>query len=127
MRLFGMLMTLNQRRPDAGGERPNRVRTAEAGAALVMMAAGLVFFMVMAFVVVGSASRSVDRSRAQAAADAAALAGAAGGREEAELLARANGAELVDFERSGNEVLVTVLVDGARAVARADRRLTLGP
>ena len=122
-----MLMTLKCRRANAGGDCWNRVRTSEAGGALVMMATALMFFMVMAFVVVGTASRSVDRSKAQAAADAAALAGAAGGRGEAELLARANGAELVAFDRSGNEVFVTVLVDGTRAVARAERRLTLGP
>ncbi len=61
----------------------------------------------------------VTASRASSAADAAALAGAAQGRQAAERLAAANGAVLVAFEAEGREVQVTVRVGGAEAVARA--------
>ena len=61
----------------------------------------------------------VTTSRASSAADAAALAGAADGRQAAERLAAANGAVLVTFEAEGREVQVTVRVGGAEAVARA--------
>jgi len=61
----------------------------------------------------------VQRQRAQAAADAAALAGAVGGRPAAADLAHANGAVLVAWSEDGDEVTVTVEVAGQRARARA--------
>jgi Flp pilus assembly protein TadG len=65
----------------------------------------------------------VDRARAQAAADAAALAGVTGGRATAAHVAAANGAVLARFERTGRRdaAVVTVIadVDGRRATARA--------
>ena len=61
----------------------------------------------------------VDRQRAQAAADAAALAGVVDGRTAAAAIAAANGAVLVEWSEAGAEVTVTVVVDGVRAVARA--------
>jgi hypothetical protein len=61
----------------------------------------------------------VTASRASSAADAAALAGAADGRQAAERVAAANGGALVTFEAEGREVQVTVRVGGAEAVARA--------
>lgn len=61
----------------------------------------------------------VDRARAQAAADAAALAGAAHDRATAERLAVADDATLVSFERIGTDVLVTVELHSTRASARA--------
>lgn len=64
----------------------------------------------------------LDRQRAMAAADAAALAGVTGGRPAAEQLAAANGAVLVAWdERTGSGVVVTVTVDvdGRRATAAA--------
>ena len=60
-----------------------------------------------------------DRQRAQNAADAAALAGVTGGRAAAERLASANGATVVEWRREGDDVVVTVVVDGRRAAARA--------
>lgn len=61
----------------------------------------------------------VQRQRAQAAADAAALAGVVGGRPAAADLARANGAVLVAWSEVGDEVTVTVEVADQRARARA--------
>ncbi len=60
-----------------------------------------------------------DRARARTAADAAALAGAAEGEQAARSLAAENGAELVEFERSGDEVVVRVEVGDVDAYARA--------
>lgn len=61
----------------------------------------------------------VRRQHAQAAADAAALAGTEYGRAGAERLAAANGATLTAFSVVGDEVRVVVVVDGVRAAARA--------
>jgi hypothetical protein len=61
----------------------------------------------------------VDRQRAQHAADAAALAGVTGGRQASLDLALRNGAVVVAWSRQGRDVVVTVTVDGRRAVARA--------
>ena len=60
-----------------------------------------------------------DAARARTAADAAALAGAAEGRESAEELAADNGGELVSFDRRGSEVAVVVRVREATARATA--------
>lgn len=61
----------------------------------------------------------VDRQRARAAADAAALAGVTDGRDRAAVLATANGGVLVAWSESGDEVTVVVEVGGQRATARA--------
>jgi D-alanyl-D-alanine carboxypeptidase/Putative Flp pilus-assembly TadE/G-like len=62
-----------------------------------------------------------QRAQARTAADAAALAGAAEGREAAAQVAGANGADLVAYDRSGDHVTVEVVVDGVRAASRARR------
>jgi uncharacterized protein YcbK (DUF882 family) len=64
----------------------------------------------------------VTAARARAAADAAALAGAADGEAAARRMALANGATLVDYATAGQEVQVTVAVAGVEARARAARR-----
>jgi hypothetical protein len=69
----------------------------------------------------------VDRGRAQTAADAAALAAAAGTDRDAAALAAANGAELVAVHRDGAEVEVTVRIGRVRARARAVAALVLRP
>ena len=61
----------------------------------------------------------VDRTRARTAADAAALAGVAGGRPGAEAQARANGATLEAWVVADGFTQVTVRVGRARATARA--------
>jgi hypothetical protein len=62
-----------------------------------------------------------DRARAQRAADAVALAGAAEGREAAVRFAVANDALLESFEWQGDRVVVRVRVGAARATAAAER------
>jgi hypothetical protein len=62
---------------------------------------------------------TIDRQRAQNAADAAALAGVTGGREASERLAARNDGILIAWSRDGRTVVVTVTVDGQSARARA--------
>ena len=69
---------------------------------------------------------AAHRAQARTAADAAALAGAAEGREAADEVAGANGAVLESFEVDGDEVAVRVRVHDAYASARA-RREGCGP
>ncbi len=61
----------------------------------------------------------IDHERARSAADAAALAGVAGGREAASEAAVLNGGVLVDWSRDGATVQVGVRVDEQVATARA--------
>ncbi|HET9442847.1 MAG TPA: hypothetical protein VFO65_05950 [Acidimicrobiales bacterium] len=82
--------------------------------AVVMVAAGL------ACVGLGRlGSAAVGEARARTAADAAALAGAAGGREEAARLAEANGARLTAFEAGGADVRVEVVMEDRVAAGRS--------
>jgi hypothetical protein len=85
---------------------------------------------VVGIVVITRLSVAADASaRARTAADAAALGGAAEGREAAAQLAEANGGELIEFDRVGANVEVVVRVDSAYARARAAVRVvwTRGP
>lgn len=84
--------------------------------AVVVLAAG---GLLVGLVRMGAVA--VDVGRAQAAADATALAGAAEGRAAAEAVAAANGAEVLDYVVEGREVEVTVAVGRGRASARAAR------
>ena len=71
------------------------------------------------------AKATIERSKAQNAADAAALAGALADPHQAESEARSiagvNGARLEQFRRLGAVVEVVVAVGGRRATARALR------
>lgn len=67
---------------------------------------------------------TVERARAQSAADAAALAGALEGESSARAIARENGARLASYTRLGDTVEVTVVVGDRRATARAVREVT---
>jgi hypothetical protein len=62
------------------------------------------------------------RARAQTAADAAALAGAAEGEDAARELARANGAEVLEVRTEGADLQVLVRIRGVEAWARATAR-----
>lgn len=70
---------------------------------------------------------AVARAQAVTAADAAALAGAAGGRSAAKVSASANGARITEFEELGLDTRVEVELGGARASARARRWPTAPP
>ncbi len=98
----------------------------ERGSVVPLMALAVVLVGVVALAIGRIGQAAVWRARAQAGADAAALAGAVEGRRAAEALARQNGAELVAFELEGRSARVTVRVGGAEAGARAtsswDRR-----
>lgn len=67
------------------------------------------------------AQGAIERSRAQTAADAAALAGAAQGEEAAREIAEANGASVVTWRAAGDDVWVEVSVGKALAGAKAHR------
>ena len=89
-------------------------------AVLVVVVASVIFLAVtMALVVFGG--RVVERTRAQTAADAAALVSLDGGRLSAEVMAARHGAELVSWVRGPTygEVTVVVRLGDARATARA--------
>jgi hypothetical protein len=98
-------------------------RSDERGQAVPLAAAMMAVACValIALVPVGRALH--QRAQARTAADAAALAGAAEGEQAAEALAADNGGDLVDFERRGDEVVVTVRVGGVDAAARARSRI----
>ena len=99
----------------------------DEGSAVVLVAVVMVFTALMALAVVELGVAAAHRSRAQTAADAAALAAVSApvsasvseARSAAVRLARANGAALVSFRRSGWVVTVVVEVGEARATARA--------
>ena len=74
------------------------------------------------------ARATIERSRAQSAADAAALAGALDGEDEARAIARLNGARVERYDQQGDLVEVVVVVGGRRATARALREeVPVGP
>lgn len=86
----------------------------------VMLLVAVVAMAALSVVAVGMfGERLVDRGRARAAADAAALAGTFGGWSAAQRLAADNGANLVSYAEVGDVVTVVVDVDGERATARA--------
>jgi hypothetical protein len=87
---------------------------------VVPLAAALMVLVVTALVALVPAVEALTaRARASTAADAAALAGAAEGEPAARQLAADNGAQLVDFRREGEEVVVRVRVGAVEAEARA--------
>ena len=77
--------------------------------------------------IVGVGNRSIQRAHAQSSADAAALAGAAAGRDQAAAIARSNNANLLSFVQSGSTVTVRVEFEGVHALASAERQIRPGP
>ena len=86
--------------------------------AAVALAGALVFGLAR----LGEAA--VSRAQARTAADAAALAGIAAGREAADAVVTANGGHIVAYSLDGPELQVVVKLGDAQATARA-RRETL--
>lgn len=93
----------------------------DRGQAIVLVLAVVVIAVVCAVAMGRFSARLVDKQHAQLAADAAALAGVANGREAAERLAIANDGVLTVFQIDGEEVLVEVRVGDESAQARATR------
>ena len=93
----------------------------ERGQALPLLALVIVVGG-MAVVLLGRlGGAAVERARASAAADAAALAGAAEGRPTADALAATNGGRVVGYEDLGDDVRARARVGRAEATARARR------
>ena len=84
-----------------------------------LLAVALVLFGVVALGLVRVTIAVTQRSAAQAAADATALAGAVDGPTAADEVAAANGARVIAYVDDGGEVQVTVERQGVRATARA--------
>ncbi len=93
----------------------------DRGQAIVLVVVVAVLIVLCAVGAARLGARLVTVEQAQVAADAAALAGVDGGADAARRLAAANDGTLVVFRQLGDDVLVTVVVDGVRASARASR------
>ncbi len=88
-------------------------------AAVLVLVVAAVLFVSMSAALVDVGGRMIDRTRAQTAADAAALGAIGGGREAAETLARRHGATLVSFAPGPDAGRVTVVVRLGTATAEA--------
>ena len=84
---------------------------------LVVVTAVLLVVMLLAIATMGRIT--VDRTRAQTAADAAALAGLDGGPFAASRLAARHGAQVIAWSERGDVVTVTVRLGDTTATARA--------
>ena len=91
----------------------------DRGQATPFMAALLALAAVLTIALGSMAGTVIDAARAQTAADAAALASIEGGRGAASRLATAHGGVVVAWSQRGAEIVVTVRVGDAVAVARA--------
>ncbi len=94
-------------------------RAGERGS-VVPLVAGVLGVVVLVAVGLGHVAQAmVERAQAQAAADAAALAGVVEGEAGAADVAARNGADLVRFDESGGATTVVVRRGRARAAAAA--------
>lgn len=93
----------------------------EGGSSLPLLVLGVVIIGGMAVLLGRLGAAATDRAQAVSAADAAALAGAAEGEASARELARANGGQVLKFERKGSDAVVTVEWGTAKALGRARR------
>jgi Flp pilus assembly protein TadG len=96
-------------------------RREDDGQAVPLLAGVLALLVAVLLGLVALGNLVGERTRAQTAADAAALAGAARGRPAAEALAIENDGTLERYASEGAEVEVTVRVGDARATSRARR------
>jgi len=103
---------------DSERTRPGS-RVAERGQAMPLVALVMAVAVVALLLVAHLGGTLVDRARARTAADAAALAGAQGGRAAAERASRDNHGTLERWTAGDGYVEVTVLIGRARATARA--------
>ena len=98
-----------------------RRKSNQRGSTLPFMALAIVLAGVSVVLLGRVGGAATARAGARNAADAAALAGAAAGRTAATELARANGAELVSYQETGNDTTVRVRLGPAEATGRARR------
>jgi len=103
-----------------------RPSTSDRGQALSLVVVTIVFVAMAAFAVGKVVAHIADRSRAQTAADAAALAGATDGIGAADRVAALNGGRLLSFRSNaggdGVTVVVSVVVGGESATAAASTK-----
>ena len=99
-----------------------RARRRDDGQAVPLLAGVLAVVVTLLIGLVALGNLVGARARAQTAADAAALAGAARGRPAAVAMAVENHGELESYAARDDEVEVTVRVGDARATSRARRR-----
>lgn len=88
-------------------------------ATLLVLIVATALCVSLAMAVVGFGGQLIDRTRAQTAADAAALASLTGGSGAARMLAQRHGATLVEFSRGPGVNRVTVVVRLGHATATA--------
>jgi secretion/DNA translocation related TadE-like protein len=93
----------------------------ERGQAAVLLVGLVAVAAAVLLALVPVAHAVADRARAESAADAAALAGAADGEDAAREVAEANGARLVRWLAEGPDVWVEVAVGRVHARAKGHR------
>jgi len=96
-----------------------RSRRDRGQAAILLLAVVAVLAVTMSVAVAAMGRTTIDRTRAQTAADAAALAAVQGGSTAAGDLAARHGAVIVELSVAGDTVTVTVRVGDVTATARA--------
>lgn len=99
---------------------PPLSRSRERGQVLPLLVILLALAVAAAVVVTEIGVAAIERARAQGAADAAALAGAASGEPAAHDVARANGAEVIAYIEVGAKVEVEIRYRRAVAIATAE-------
>ncbi len=103
----------------ASARNCERARSESGQSAVIVVLASTALFAAILLAMVGFGGQVTDRSRAQSAADAAALGGVTGGAEAAAMLAERHGATLVSFVANGEAVTVVVRIDDRIATASA--------
>ena len=97
----------------------------DRGSTTVVLSGAAAIALSSAFLIADAGQSMVNRAKAEAVADAAALAGALGSKADAERIARSNGAQLVSFDRitespqGGSIARAAIFLDGSTAVAWA--------
>ena len=99
--------------------RADRLRGDAGQSAVLVVAVAAVLLTAVLLALVDLGGTVIDRTRAQTAADAAALAGLDQGRAGANRLASRHGATVVAWDDAGEVVTVTVRLGDVTATARA--------
>lgn len=97
----------------------NRRRSDRGQAAVLVLVVVAVLLVAISSAVAAMGRATIDRTRAQTAADAAALASLEGGPTAAADLAGRHGAVVTAWSSSGDSVTVTVRIGEVSATARA--------